>query len=750
MSTDGPAFFSRDELLGGLNARRASTILFAIEARTAHLVARSKRAMAYYLTERTAQEREREFLLAMAAGRTLPLVPRIQDLERHAPDWASLAPADPRLRAAIAELMGKKYVLPEDRVPHLRRALGLDDPATASAFESRYRRPIGSIYADRVPAAAKLRWLRARGAARIEALPPFWMAYALTLTETIGGGLLVLPIALAGVGPIPGVVLLLVLGLLNMLTIGGLVEAITRNGTMRYGNAYFGRLAGALLGRGGSSSITLTLLVLNVVTFLAYLLAFGAVVGAATGTSAMIWVGVLFAVNLFFLRRRDLDSTVATAIVIGAVNIGLLLAISALAVTHLSIHNLVAVHLPFVGTHPAGVAVVGLAFGVVLIAYFGHTSAGNVAKIVLERDPGGRSLLRGAMAATATVIVLYSIAVIAINGAVKAPVLVGYAGTAIKPLADVVGPSVNVVGAVYVTLAIGLGSIYISLGMFNQVREWLPATVAGAPSPARGFSGLAARLWQGSWPGMLPAILTFVLVEWLIAKGRASFAAPLGLVGTLTLPLLGGIFPMLLLAASRRRGEYVPKSVVRALAGPATIAGVAIVFFAAILVQGFVVWQRPGERVLAALAAGLMLVVIWLAWRRGSFRSQSVIEVRREPSGAGMLTVTVCGSPAATSIRVAENGSQREIRGSGSRLHRFDAVRWVSFQLPPSATRQLKVWVHAVTPEGDSEPIAATVSLEPGADGKRIRAGDSDGVVHLELLDPAPRVHVTLEGTGGG
>ena len=58
MSTDGPAFFSRDELLGGLNARRASTILFAIEARTAHLVARSKRAMAYYLTERTAQERE--------------------------------------------------------------------------------------------------------------------------------------------------------------------------------------------------------------------------------------------------------------------------------------------------------------------------------------------------------------------------------------------------------------------------------------------------------------------------------------------------------------------------------------------------------------------------------------------------------------------------------------------------------------------------------------------------------------------
>jgi amino acid permease len=749
MSTDGPAFFSRDELLGGLNARRASTILFAIEARTAHLVARSKRAMAYYLTERTAQEREQEFLLAMAAGRALPLVPRIQDLERQAPDWASLVPADPRLRAAIADMIGKKYVVPEDLVPHLRGALGLAEPATAAAFETQFRRPLGSIYADRVPPGEKLRWFRSQNAARLEALPPFWMAYALTLTETIGGGLLVLPIALAGVGPIPGVILLLVLGLLNMLTIGGLVEAITRNGTMRYGNAYFGRLAGSLLGRGGSSSITLTLLVLNVVTFLAYLLAFGAVVGAATGTSAMVWVGVLFVVNLFFLRRRDLDSTVATAIVIGAVNVGLLLAISALGLAHLSARNLFTIHLPFTGAHPAGVAVVGLAFGVVLIAYFGHTSTGNVAKIVLERDPGGRSLLRGAMAATATVIVLYSIAVIAINGAVRGPALTGYAGTAIKPLADVAGPAVNVVGAVYVTLAIGLGSIYISLGMFNQVREWLPATVAGGPGPAGGLGGLAARFRRSSWLGMLPAIFTFVLVEWLIATGRASFAAPLGLVGTLTLPLLGGIFPMLLLAASRRRGEYVPQSTVGVLAGPAAIAGVAVVFFAAIIVQGFVVWQRPGERVLAAVAAGLMLVVVWLAWRRGSFRSRSVIEVRREASGAGMLTVTACGRPAHASIRVAENGSQREVRGSESRLDRFDAVRWASFELPPSDARQLKVWVHGVTPEGDSEPIAAIVSLQPAADGEGTRVGEGDGAVHLELLDLPPTVRVTLEDAGG-
>jgi hypothetical protein len=107
MPADEPSFFSRDELLGGLPARRASTILFAIEARTAHLVARSKRAMAWYETPRTSSERETVFLEAMAGGRELPLTPRVQDLERFAPTWADLVPDGADLRASLARLIVK-------------------------------------------------------------------------------------------------------------------------------------------------------------------------------------------------------------------------------------------------------------------------------------------------------------------------------------------------------------------------------------------------------------------------------------------------------------------------------------------------------------------------------------------------------------------------------------------------------------------------------------------------------------------
>jgi amino acid permease len=737
MTSDQSGFFSRNELLGGLPARRASTLLFAIEARAAHQVARSRRAMATYLTERTAEEGERAFLEAMAGGRELPLVPSIQDLERHAGAWTELVPADPGVRAGVASLLGQKYAFTRDRVPNVRDALGLDQQAVATAFEAQQRRPLNSIYAFALPLSERLRWARSGLAARIENLPPFWMAYALTLTEMIGAGVLVLPIALAGVGPMLGVLILVVLGLLNIATIAGLVEAITRDGTMRYGRAYFGRLAWSLLGRAGGSTITTTLLALNIVSLLAYVLAFGSALAGATGISAAVWVAALFLINLFFLARRDLGATVATAIVIAAVNIGLILAICVLALTRVDLGKLTS------GMAPgSGVAVLSLAFGVVLIAYFGHTSAGNVAKAVLEKEPSGRGLMRGSIASTATVIGLYALCILAVSGAVERRALVGYDGTVITPLAERVGPSIDVLGVVYVVLAIGLGSIYISLGLFNQIQEWLPRSGARTARLSRLATSASGRFWLG----VLPTFLTFILLEWLIATNRASFAGPLSLIGTVTLPLLGGIFPMLLLAASRRRGDYVPNSALRLLGNRAVITSVAGVFFAGVVVQGFVIWQHPVERLLASGAVLLMAGVSVIAARRGAFQPRSVIEIRGDPSGAGFVSVTIAGSPGDVSIRLDEDGDHRELHGSGDRIHRFETLRSASFHLPSTEARQLKVWVHRISADRESEGIPARVRLVSDGGAEKLATGGEDGVVMLALPDEHVQVHVAVEG----
>jgi hypothetical protein len=137
-------------------------------------------------------------------------------------------------------------------IPAIRQALGLDQEAVQAAYQRAQRQPLDTIYAARAGAGDRLRWAWARVAHWLDSLPPFWTAYALTLTETVGVGVLALPIALAGIGPLPGIILLLVMGLTNLLTIGYMTEAVTRSGDIRHGRAYFGQLVKNLLGREGA------------------------------------------------------------------------------------------------------------------------------------------------------------------------------------------------------------------------------------------------------------------------------------------------------------------------------------------------------------------------------------------------------------------------------------------------------------------------------------------------------------------
>ncbi|MDQ2673653.1 MAG: hypothetical protein M3Y40_03280, partial [Chloroflexota bacterium] len=339
--------FSRDELLGGMPARRASTILFAIEAHTARLIASTRVQRAAYVGRRGSVEREQAFLKAMAAGRDLPIQPTIQDLERFAPQWAHLVPDGTDARAALAVLLATKHRFTADRVPRIREALGLDEPTMAAALE---RQAAGrALYAPSLTFRERLAWRRAALAQRIERMPPFWVAYSLALTETVTEGILILPVAVAGIGPAAGVVVLLVLGGINLVTIGAQAEAITRNGSMRYGAAYFGRLVDELLGRAGSVSLSVALAIFNAVVLLAYMLGFASVLHGATGITEELWVLLLFAINAWVLRRGTLDETVATAVVLGTINITLILAIIGVAFANVDPANLASGTAPLIG-----------------------------------------------------------------------------------------------------------------------------------------------------------------------------------------------------------------------------------------------------------------------------------------------------------------------------------------------------------------------------------------------------------------
>ncbi len=322
-----------------------------------------------------------------------------------------------------------------------------------------------------------MRWARAALAERFDGLSPFWTAYALTLTETVGSTIVALPIAVAAIGPMPAVAVLVLLGIVNVLTVAFMADALTRSGTIRYGNAYIGRVVGELLGRPGALVLSAGLVGICLMGMQADYIGFSSTLADATSVPAIGWVALLFAVELFYLRRGSIDATVTSALVVGAVNILLILAISALAFVHVDASKLTYSELPFTGDG-FDRSSLALAFGVTFTAYFGHLSVSNCARVVLGRDPSGRTLVRGVIGAQLTAIALYVVFVVAVTGAVAPADLADEAGTALSPLADEAGAGVLVLGGALVVLGMGMASIHSALALFYLVRERLPAQAA--------------------------------------------------------------------------------------------------------------------------------------------------------------------------------------------------------------------------------------------------------------------------------
>jgi hypothetical protein len=192
MPTDDE-LFTPTEVLGGFSAKRARLLLFQIENRTASLMLQSRRAVARYLTEETAEQQDLAFFEALAEGRELPVHPMMRHLERYAPHWQSLVPPNPTLQATLAYLLGQKYRFRQRDIPHVREALGLDSEDVQRAFLRQYHQSLETIYTSKADPFEQVRWRWNKLSGWVEHLPSFWTAYALTFTETVGAGILALP-----------------------------------------------------------------------------------------------------------------------------------------------------------------------------------------------------------------------------------------------------------------------------------------------------------------------------------------------------------------------------------------------------------------------------------------------------------------------------------------------------------------------------------------------------------------------------
>jgi hypothetical protein len=247
-----------------------------------------------------------------------------------------------------------------------------------------------------------------------------------------------------------------------------------------------------------------------------------------------------------------------------------------------------------------------------------------------------------------------------------------------------------------------------------------------------------------------PVLLVFLLAEALVLAGAASFAGVLGFGGVVANSLTAGIFPVLLLVSSRRKGDYIPAVVYRFLDHPLCATTVYLVFLANLFLHGLFIWQNPWARG-AALAFGLLVIGVTIVmFRRGAFSRRTVLELQGDSGdGSGAFRIITGGQPLPADVRLGVSDGEETRHAASSQIPALSRLRYAAFDLPATSARELKVWAHRIAPDGSSEGLPAILEVRTGNEIKEFDLKLSGGQVVLPLGAGDCRLRIVLPEQGG-
>jgi hypothetical protein len=243
-----------------------------------------------------------------------------------------------------------------------------------------------------------------------------------------------------------------------------------------------------------------------------------------------------------------------------------------------------------------------------------------------------------------------------------------------------------------------------------------------------------------------PVVMAFLLTEWLLLTGGQSFSRPLSFIGTIVGALFGGIFPVLLLVSSRRKGEFAPDVGTRLTGRPLLLISIYLIFLAGIFLHGLVIWQGSVDRAGALFVGTSVLGLTIAVARRGSFAPRIVVELRENSGeeGQAIFAVTAGGQPVTADVRLGYPQGEQHYQAAAGQVPALSSLRYAIFQLPPAQAQELKVWAHKVTPEGDSEGLPALLKVHCADVSTQFDLALSGGQALVPLTGEACRVEITL------
>lgn len=134
-----------------------------------------------------------------------------------------------------------------------------------------------------------------------------------------------------------------------------------------------------------------------------------------------------------------------------------------------------------------------------------------------------------------------------------------------------------------------------------------------------------------------------------------------------------------------------------------------------------------------------------------SATSASALSAGSEEGARGRATfaITAGGQPATAEVRLGYADGEQRVQAATAEIPTFSALRYATFQLPATQARELKVWAHQITPEGNSEGLPARLQVHCGGEKKEFDLKLSGGQVVLPLNGAACQLTITLPESSG-
>jgi hypothetical protein len=284
------------------------------------------------------------------------------------------------------------------------------------------------------------------------------------------------------------------------------------------------------------------------------------------------------------------------------------------------------------------------------------------------------------------------------------------------------------------------------LGRAASVTQTLALALLNCVGLLAYYLGFALTLADATGlPAELFGALLFLLSEWLLLTNARSFSEIYSIQGVLAL-LLACIFPVLLLVASRRKGDLVPGVVLRVLGHPIVLSGIYLLTLAGILLHGLVIWEHPLEQTTALVAIVLTLGLTGVMLRQGAFPPRIVVELRwnRREGDQAKLRIIARGAPLASAIRLGYPSQEQHLYGATAEIGAFAALSDVLLTFPAAQARELKVWAHQIDLDGASTPMPIQLMISDGDASQTYDLWRLDGQVVVLLSDTARRIRVRI------